>query len=759
MSTEEGKAEAQSASSTPEQEEAGKDLENSSSKRTAGKASLGREAVPPRRVPGRSQPWRSQPSSPSNPPGLEAMNIPKTALKEKYEFLTVLGAGGAGVIYKARQQPLGRLVAVKMVHSHLMSPTAVRRFHQEAKTISNLSHPNIISVYDFGISEENQPFMVMDYVEGIVLSDMLRNAGRLPDSVVKSIAVQLCEGLGHAHMRGILHRDLKPSNIMMVQMDTGQMLVKILDFGLAKIIFEEDEEGEQQHLTKTGETVGTPAFMSPEQVMSKKVDHRSDLYSLGCVLYQCLTGEPPFVGETKMETMLMHLDSMPEPINIPHFNPIVTPYFEAIVMKLLEKNPLDRFQSMWDLKDAIEGGDTSFLNSKSSSISVRRAASIERELHSYTDTEAQLAEDEAGEEEEGAEEPEENSQTQVTPDSVSTESVLIPQGSYKMVLIAVSSIFLLGVISWVLYASLFNNQAVKMGSNEAKTKKSGSKLRDGSEPFDVLGFSDDEFRGQIRRSINEDHISSRNEPITDKALIHLSDMRNLKWLELKNDANVTYPSTITPKGFQSINGHLKLEYIDLSGTRMTDDISDVLTTLPALQYVNLSRDYSLTDDVLNGISRITYLKSLKLDSDKISDAQIGALANLKYLSELSLSGTQITDKALETIGKMTSLTKLDLSNTKVTDNGVAKLVELRNLNDLNLSNTAITDKVADMFVNMNKLELIQLSHTQFGDKGIRTLRKAKWLSHLWLQETRVTRSGLVDFQRAMDGYSCTIDME
>src|SRR5579885_1772624 len=302
-------------------------------------------------------------SGPANPPGLEDLNIPKTVLKEKYEFLTVLGAGGAGVIYKARQHPLGRLVAVKMIHSHLMSPTAVRRFHKEAKTISSLAHPNIISVYDFGISEENQPFMVMDYVEGTVLSEFLKQVGVLPQELVKNIAVQLCEGLSHAHMRGVLHRDLKPGNIMLVQMDNGQQLVKILDFGLAKIVFdEEDEHGEQDHLTKTGETVGTPAFMSPEQVMGKKVDHRTDLYSLGCVLYQCLTGEPPFIGETKMETMLMHLNAMPQPINIPHFEPIITPYFEDIILKLLEKNPTDRFQSMWDLKEAIEGTNTAFLS-------------------------------------------------------------------------------------------------------------------------------------------------------------------------------------------------------------------------------------------------------------------------------------------------------------------------------------------------------------------------------------------------------------
>jgi serine/threonine-protein kinase len=278
--------------------------------------------------------------------------IPLTNLKDKYEFLSELGSGAFGTVYKARQLPIKRLVAIKMIHSHLLTPTVIKRFLREAQTISRFSHPNIVSIFDFGISDEKQPFMVMDYVEGTRLDEMIRDTDPFPLDLTKSIVCQVCDGLSHAHAHGILHRDLKPSNLILVKLESGLFLVKILDFGLAKILDGEEPSNSDQ-LTEEGDTVGTPAYMSPEQVMGKQLDQRSDLYSLGCVMYHCLAGVPPFLGETRMATMLMQLNDAPVSLNEPGEEPFVPVEIEALMMKMLAKQPSERPQSMTALKDAM----------------------------------------------------------------------------------------------------------------------------------------------------------------------------------------------------------------------------------------------------------------------------------------------------------------------------------------------------------------------------------------------------------------------
>lgn len=278
--------------------------------------------------------------------------IPLTNLRKKYELLSEVGSGASGVVYKAKQLPIGRPVAIKMLHSHLLTPTVIKRFFREAKVISRFSHPNVISIFDFGISEEHQPFIVMDYVEGTPLDEMIRKTDPFPLDLTKSIVCQVCDGLSHAHAQGVVHRDLKPSNIMLVRLDSGLFLVKVLNFGLAKIL-EGEEEEKLESFTNVDEAVGTPAFMSPEQVMGKQLDQRSDLYSLGCVMYNCLAGVPPFVGDTKTETMLKHVNEAPISLNEPGEEPFVAPEIEAVMMTALAKDPADRFQSMAALKDAM----------------------------------------------------------------------------------------------------------------------------------------------------------------------------------------------------------------------------------------------------------------------------------------------------------------------------------------------------------------------------------------------------------------------
>jgi serine/threonine protein kinase len=269
-----------------------------------------------------------------------------------YEFLGTIGTGGMGVIYKARQVILNKLVAIKTLHPHLSSPAAFRRFQMEGQTTSLLKHPFIVSVHDFGMTKSGQTFMVMDFVDGETLDSLLRKIGQLDEEHFLNIFIDVCDALAHAHSRSVVHRDIKSSNIMIVKGDSGKEEIRILDFGIAKLV--SDTEGSASQVTRTGEIIGTATCMSPEQARGGKVDHRSDLYALGCVMYESLATSPPFVGNTPLETMLMHLEKKPLTIKEASMGHAVDPRIEKIIFCLLEKDPEHRYQSMIDLKHDLE---------------------------------------------------------------------------------------------------------------------------------------------------------------------------------------------------------------------------------------------------------------------------------------------------------------------------------------------------------------------------------------------------------------------
>jgi serine/threonine protein kinase/Tfp pilus assembly protein PilF len=268
-----------------------------------------------------------------------------------YEILEPLGAGGWSLVYKARQKPINRLVAVKILHSHLVKdPEKVARFQREAEAASSLLHPHVAAVFDYGLLPQGQPFIVMEYMEGKALSEVLEKEGALPLSRAMQIFMQACQGLGAAHEKGVVHRDIKPSNIFLAQAATGEEIVKILDFGLAKLVLPDEGRG---NLTQTGETMGTPDYMSPEQCLAMNLDARTDIYTLGYVMYETLTGRQAVVGKTTYDSMNAHIHDMPMPFAEANPKIKIPEAVEAVVFKALAKDPSDRYQSCAELHQAL----------------------------------------------------------------------------------------------------------------------------------------------------------------------------------------------------------------------------------------------------------------------------------------------------------------------------------------------------------------------------------------------------------------------
>lgn len=271
----------------------------------------------------------------------------------KYKILDVVGAGGMSLVFKAEHLLLNRFVAVKMLHSYLRrDDISVRRFQQEARACAAFDHPNVVPILDFGVAKSGQPYLVMKFLDGLSLTHILRDRHRLDWQDAVQIFIQVSSALDAAHRIGIVHRDVKPGNIVITKDIDGSDRVQVVDFGIAKML--KDDINVDQRLTLTGEVFGSPLYMSPEQCEGQIIDARSDMYSLGAVMFETLCGEPPLLGRDATETMRMHVQQRP-----PSFSSIapdlqIPKELEHIVDKLLAKSPAARYPTMSEVRIELE---------------------------------------------------------------------------------------------------------------------------------------------------------------------------------------------------------------------------------------------------------------------------------------------------------------------------------------------------------------------------------------------------------------------
>lgn len=277
--------------------------------------------------------------------------VDKPDLGEGYEVLSLIGQGGMGAVWKVRDKALNKTLAIKLLRPELAGDRiAAKRFEQEAQAAASLTQANLVAVYGFGKANDESPFLIMDYLQGENLATVLAKDVYLPVARMLDLTTQICEALMHAHAKGIVHRDIKPSNVIITKSEDGNDIVKVVDFGLAKVMPTINDQ--TNNLTQTGELFGTPNYMSPEQCLSEEIDARSDIYSLGCLMFESLCGKPVFQNTNPIKVILGHINEAPDFSQLKK-NGVPTDLIDIISI-CLSKKPAARYQSMKDLDQDLE---------------------------------------------------------------------------------------------------------------------------------------------------------------------------------------------------------------------------------------------------------------------------------------------------------------------------------------------------------------------------------------------------------------------
>lgn len=618
----------------------------------------------------------------------------------KYKVVDSLGRGGMGVVYKVEQILLQRPMALKTLPDTEFSEQSIRRFQTEAKLLSRLDHPGVVKVRDFGVIDQSKPFLVMDFVHGRTLASVLQSQGVMSLDAALKMFIELSFALGYAHSKGVVHRDVKPGNIMLTTpgIDSENEHVRILDFGIAKLLHSDTQA---QSLTKTGEIFGSPMYMSPEQCTGAPIDHRSDIYSMGCVLYEALTGAPPFKGETSVATIAMHLSSKPLSLKEASLGRDYPPEVERVVARLLEKDPGKRYQSLLDVAQeliALQRGLTSAESSQS------------------------------------------DKKTSASAKTASRDNLI--WGSIALVTVALAVMFI-----WT-YKAFVTDQPKVMAPDQLALDRKEKFTRVSADGASIIfTFPKDRSLGVLYYQTGTSHnvFDAKGE---------LKFPSGLPLVFAPNGQFLTHPQyfrMFRPDDLYGLDFHRSLKFrtdFDRSEFvyRLSDDELLFCDHLSGLRYVQL-QDNKITDKGLSHISELPNIKNLDVDradvtaaglikmkcfpmlqslrAGDIKDASglLPALMGNQNLRELSLSNLRLTDSDLEKVSTVSNLQYLNLSwNKNITDDGLKHLTKLRYLKKLNLAQCSITPASLTYFRQMRLTQVPELTNADWPQPAIDELK-------------------------------------
>ncbi len=575
-------------------------------------------------------------------------------LPDRYRIIKRLGTGATGSVFHALDSTLQRDVAIKVLHEGF-SEVNVARFQREAQAASRLKHPNVVSVLDFGVHKNSRPYLVMEHLDGIDLQSLLKQERLDPERVCR-LFIQLCAALAHANSKDVVHRDIKPSNII-IQNTNGEEQVKIVDFGLARL------SDKDLSLTAPGVTLGTPYYLSPEVISGQAADARSDIYSIGCVLFECLTGHPPFEGDSINATLIMHTRDKAPPLQ----NQDISSGLEQIVSKALEKNPEDRFQTSAELQSAL--ADELNKLSKPETITVSRSSKPTTGSFNYGNIF--------------------HTKSLIKIDSRPQKTKLITTNYFAVIVIAT-----LGLT--VLVPHLL--------SHPDRSSSQRADQRHSEQPE------------QSSKSVDKAKISIINDSIADQVKDVIIDRNNI----LRINAKYSDDELISDLNSSHITK------IFVNDRTITKKLFDAIVSLKDLQSLKLAGVKGLSEDMLSSLEQLPYLNTLYISNSGLDDNSIQILAKCAKLDALCLDDNRsITGSGLGFLSDHKTLQRVYIGQTGVTktklreflSHSPAKLVNIK-LSRLKLNDTDIRS------LNLRKMRTLDIGYNPITNETIKYLKTA-----------------------------------
>ncbi|MBS1990442.1 MAG: protein kinase [Cyanobacteria bacterium SZAS LIN-3] len=660
-----------------------------------------------------------------------------------YRINKRIGQGGMGEVYLAEHVTLAKKCALKVIPPEQVTDVGWLRFQTEAKAVARLDHINLVKVSDLGIHEGCLPFYAMEYVEGETLADILLRQKKLPLKATLDIFMQLCDGLDYAHRNSIVHRDLKPANIMLSQAPGGKYNVKVLDFGLAKLV---QQDKNKQSLTAVGEIFGSPFYMSPEQCGGEKIDNRSDIYSLGCTMFECLTGRPPFTGRLAAAIVYSHqeaeapsLESVTGPKQFPEA-------LEVVMAKLLRKNPFERYQTMAELRSDLERVSR---GENVQPVYMPRTKDVAAELSSSRGMKAVRLRSEGNED--IAEEEADSNDDEDEEDYVKTHKP-------RALVWALVGVLLAGLVGAYWYYSNHKATLAKVTpvlASEPADMKTMNK--DGN---DVFGAMNDT---KVFATIDDDRTTAPpsakdTEPYSsiveqngmrfrrfrfpmDVSIGQIRSVANLLPVQARgqiefheNDPVYFIPDSMLAK-YPSYLSRFKagdLYSLAISGFDNSDALLKAAAVVPGVQRLSVSRCQTMTSEALRGIegyksivdfdcafnkidvspianvSRLRELKILNLSGEKNVTPVIKKLAQSPNLMELQMDSCELDEESIRILSQIPNLVKLSLDNVSLANQDLATLSKAPNLTLLSIIKVPVDAETIKIIKSFKKLQAIQL---------------------------------------------------
>lgn len=651
-------------------------------------------------------------------------------VNDKYLIVSLLGVGAWSEVYKAVDKQTGTFYAVKILHSHLAAdPLNVARFNREADVLLQLKHRCFATIYERGVIEGKRPCLVMEYLLGLSLDNYLSSVGRLTLNQALELFEPICDALATAHDKGLLHRDLKPGNIFLVEKD-GVLVPKILDFGLAKM-FLLGSGGAMASLTQSGEILGTPSYMSPEQCQGNILDQRSDLYALGCMIYEVLTNQKAVPGKSAFEAMSNQIGRIPDPMNQACPEARIPEEAEALIFQLLSKDPADRFDNAREFatqfRSAIEFAKRQPAGaaiSSNTNLSVRSAPLLEPGSKGGGSDFNHAGSSGASNSTAGS------SSTLTLKDQPAGSSSSGRSGAQ----ISSSGISTNTSNSYTSSVSGRNLKLTAAAVQSMQANKPSSFWKQLSNPVTItlIGVGLAAAGGLIWLLSGMIDTATTAPPMVKEA-DNLADVR-----QIANSSTVHLTANNDRALLQAINNQPDIKQLDLSRKRYSPQGLKNLALARSLQQLRM-RECTDVDDAALAVIQHSDIFSLDLSGTKVTCAGLQYLKAMPKLRSLDLSSTEITDVGCAVLASM-PLDSLNLSSTAITGEGLANLAESKTLRQLFLDDT----KIGDSIKAVNPLPLIWLSvkHTDFGDKQLASLTLPK-LEQITLDDTKISDAGLL----------------